>query len=198
MSVVPPNANQEPENEGVPPMDSPAYPPADYPAVPPQPQEGAVPPPYSAPEVPYANQAQQPQYQYPPQQQYPGQPQPIPAYATPQPVDPLSNITLNYWLSAFFTLIPALIFYFIDKDKVDQFSYSYQLANLNFSILRTLVSFGAVLLAKIAVIGWFIYLTGVIASLVLFVFAIIAAAKAPAAYRAGQKPPFAFNVPFVK
>lgn len=59
----------------------------------------------------------------PPEGEQPEVPQVAPAEpATPgAPVDSaLSNLTLNYWLSVFFTWLPALIFWLIEKDKGNQ------------------------------------------------------------------------------
>lgn len=132
-------------------------------------------------------QPQQPQYQQPQQ-----------PYA--QPVsDPASNITLNYWLSVFFTWIPALIFWIIEKDKGNQQATAFHVANLNFSLLRTAVGLAAVILGGIPILGGI--LAGLLwaGGLVLFVFHILAAVKAADDYRNGAKPdPFIFNIPLIK
>ncbi|WP_336659810.1 DUF4870 domain-containing protein [Leucobacter sp. USHLN153] len=116
-----------------------------------------------------------------------------------QPVtDPATNVTLNYWLSVFFTWIPALIFYLVDKDKGDQRLYAYQRDNLNFSLLRLGVGLATWILGVIPYIGWlFAFLLG-IGSIVLFVFHIIAAVKSTESFRRGEHPGFIFNVPLVK
>lgn len=172
----------------------------------------------SAPPVP----PQEPQYQAPPAQQHqqpqphqqpqqpphfgaPGQTPPPPGgYQQPpagyaQPVaDPATNVVLNYWLSVFFSWIPALIFYLIDKDKGDQRLYAYQRDNLNFSLLRVGLVIATWILALIPYIGpIFGFLLG-IGSLVLFIFHIIAAVKASEGFRRGEQPGFIFNIPLIK
>ena len=178
-----PQAPQPPQAP-VPPVQQPAAPQQpqfQQPAAPQQPQA----PQYQAPQAPQAPQYQQPGGgQVPPggyQQQYAQQPV----------ADPVSNITLNYWLSVFFTWLPALIFFLIEKDKGNRQAYDYHRDNLNFSILRVIVGFVAI----IPYIGWAIAVLG---GIVLFVFHLIAAAKAAEAFRTGQKPPFIFNIPLIK
>lgn len=117
----------------------------------------------------------------------------------------ITTLTLNYWLSVFFTWIPALIFYIIERGKnatVD----AHNRANLNFQILRTIVGVAAGLIPVI--LGVIPYLGGILgglvgfvlwaASVVLFVFAIIAAVKAPVEARAGREYKYPFNIEFVK
>ncbi|QIM17788.1 DUF4870 domain-containing protein [Leucobacter coleopterorum] len=187
---------------------------SNIPPVPPVPPAAPAPP---APPVPPAAQPaapQQPQYQVPPQQpQYqtpPQQPQggyaPPPApggYAQPPISDPVSNITLNYWLSVFFSWIPALIFYLIEKDKGNAQVRAYHADNLNFTLLRI----GTVIAAYIVgFILLFIPYVGPVISIILiwagilvpFIFHIIAAAKAPESFRRGEKPPFIFNIQMIK
>lgn len=136
----------------------------------------------------------------------PGQPAPGYAAAPPpggyaapqQPVaaaDPLSNLTLNYWLSVFFAWVPALIFYIIEKDKSNPQVRALHAANLNFSLLRTGVIVLGWVLMFIPYLGAFIVFA---AHVTLFVFHIIAAAKITDAYRSGQTDPFIFNIPLVK
>lgn len=196
MTTLPPEG-QGPQVPGEQPTSDPAapqapqppqapVPPVQQPAAPQQPQYQAPQPQYQAPQPPQAPQYQQPPAggQVPPggyQQQYAQQPV----------ADPLSNITLNYWLSVFFGWIPALIFFLIEKDKGNRQAYDYHRDNLNFTLLRVIVSFVAI----IPYIGW---LVAVVGGIVLFVFHIIAAAKAPEAFRTGQKPPFIFNIPMIK
>lgn len=183
MTTLPPNPNGNPEGQEQFPAEVPAPPQHQgyqQPALPlPAPEQPEYPQPYQ----------QTPEYQQPQGQSgYYGQ-------AIP---DPLTNITLNYWLSVFFSIVPALIFYFISKDKVDEYTFSYHRENLNFSILRTIVSLSAYVFGAISYIGWVLSLLVLAASLVLFVFQILAAAKVPTAYRQGEKPPFIFNIPFIK
>jgi uncharacterized membrane protein len=47
-------------------------------------------------------------------------------------------------------------------------------------------------------IGWLLAIVLWIGSLVLFIFHILAAVKAPDAYRRGGQPEFIFNIPLVK
>ena len=74
---------------------------------------------------PYATQGQPQQGAYAPQGQY----QQAPA-ATGS-----NNLALNYWLSVFFTIISAAIFYFTEKDK-DPRAFQFHKANLLFSGAR--------------------------------------------------------------
>lgn len=182
-----------------PPVAPPTNPPA--PPVAPQPQ-------FQAPQQPQQPQApQQPGYQAPPQgaPQYQQAPQggyqaPPPAggYAQQPVADPVSNVTLNYWLSVFFNWIPALIFFLIEKDKGNAQAYAYHRDNLNFSLLRVGVVIATYIIALIPYIGWIVAVLLWIGSIVLFVFHIIAAVKAPDAYRRGEKAPFIFNIPLIK
>lgn len=185
---------------------SPNTPPApqqpSQPAAPQQPAQPQQQPP-AAPQPPQqpAQLQQPPQYQAPPAG---GQTPPPGGYQQPQagyaqPVsDPVSNVTLNYWLSVFFTWIPALIFFLIEKDKGNQQAYAYHRDNLNFSLLRVGLGIVTYIIMLIPYIGWIIGLLLWLASIVLFVFHIIAAAKAPQAFRSGQQPGFIFNIPIVK
>ena len=144
-----------------------------------------------------------PQYQAPPAGAYqqPQQPQqPQQGYQQPQATatDPANTITLNYWLSVFFTWLPALIFWMIEKDKGNQRANEFHVANLNFSLIRTGVVVVGWIIGMIPYIGWILGLLIWIASVVLFVFHIMAAAKAPDAYRKGGHPEFVFNFPIIK
>lgn len=113
--------------------------------------------------------------------------------------DPVSNLTLNYWLSVFFTWVPALIFWIIEKDKGNQRAIAFHVANLNFSLVRTIVAVAAGILATIPYVGWFLGFVLWIGSIVLFVFHIIAAAKVADEYRgSGKADPFIFNIPMIK
>lgn len=206
MTTLPPEG-QSPQVPSGQPASDPAMPQAPQPPQVPQVPQAPQPPQQQAPVPP-----QQPQYQQPQQPQQPPQfqqqPPQAPQYQQPaggqvppggyqqqyaqQPVaDPVSNITLNYWLSVFFSWIPALIFFLIEKDKGNRQAYEFHRDNLNFSLLRVIVG----LVWIIPYIGWIV---GAIGGLVLFVFHIMAAAKAAEAYRTGQKPPFVFNIPLIK
>lgn len=159
----------------------------------------AAPVPPAAPAAPADSGPQAPPapgYQAPPQQGYQAPPQqgysqPAGGYQQAPASDPVSTITLNYWLSVFFTWIPALIFFLIEKDKGNQQAYAFHRDNLNFALLRVIVG----LVGIIPYIGWVVAVLG---GIVLFVFHIMAAAKAGEAYRTGQKPPFIFNIPMIK
>lgn len=202
MSTLPPEGQGEQPTGGeptsIPPTGTPGEPPTAPPAPPAPPAAPAesAPQQHEVPQPPPAPQyaPPQPQYQAPPAA---GQAPPPGGYQQPgvgyqQPVsNPLDNITLNYWLSVFFSWIPALIFFLIEKDKGDAKAYAFHRDNLNFSLLRVIVG----LVAVIPYIGWII---GGIAALVLFIFHIIAAVKAPEAYRRNEQPPFIFNIPLIK
>lgn len=192
MTTLPPEANNEPGADGtqVPPPVPPAAP------TPPQgPPQYQAPPPGAYQQQP-GHQQQPGGYPQQPPQGYPQQPQP--GYAQPAPTDPANTITLNYWLSVFFTWIPALIFWIIEKDKGNQKATEFHVANLNFSLIRTGVGILAAILGVIPWVGWIIGLILWLAYLVLFVFHILAAVSAPDNYRKGGKPEFLFNFPIIK
>ncbi|PII96460.1 DUF4870 domain-containing protein, partial [Leucobacter sp. OLTLW20] len=176
----------------------PQVPPAAAPQAPPAaPQPG-----YAAPQQPGYAAPQQPGYAAPQAGGYQTPPPAGGGYQQPgyaQPVaDPVSNITLNYWLSVFFSWIPALIFFLIEKDKGNPQARAYHAANLNFSLLRVMVIVATWILGVIPYLGWVLAPLLGIGSIVLFVFHIIAAVKAPENYRTGQQPGFLFNIPMVK
>jgi uncharacterized membrane protein len=110
---------------------------------------------------------------------------------------------MNYWLSVFFTWLPALIFYLIEKDKGDPRARYLHAANLNFAILRAGALFVwyiiAIPLAFIPYLGLIIvgigYLAIGVGPLVLH---IIAATKIKENYMTGNPKPFMFNVTWVK
>jgi len=140
-----------------------------------------------------------PQYEAPPA----GAQQAAPQYQPAPAANPVSNLQLNYWLSVFFTWIPALIFYIVDKDKGDQRLRQLHAANLNFSLLRIFVVIAAyivnVILVFIPYVGAVLALLVLLAAYVVpFVFHIIAATKVQQAYQNGQADPFIFNIPMVK
>lgn len=183
----------------VPPQHTAPQPPPQY-AAPQQPTAPPQAPQYSAPQQP---SVQPPQYAAPPaagayQTPPPGGTQ-QPPLGYQQPVtDPVTNITLNYWLSVFFSWIPALIFFIVEKDKGNQQAYVYHRDNLNFSLLRVGVGIATWVLGAIPVLGWLFGTLLGIGSVVLFVFHIIAAAKAPEGFLRGEQPGFIFNIPLVK
>ena len=173
-------------------FDAPSF---DAPSAPPE-QPAA--PQYTAPPAP----PQAPHYQQPQQgfQQPPaggGYQPPQQGYAQPV-ADPVSNITLNYWLSVFFVWIPALVFFLIEKDKGNRQAYVFHRDNLNFSLLRTGLYVAIVIASFIPYLNVILVPLIWIAQVVAFVFHIIAAAKAPENFRTGQQPGFIVNVPFVK
>lgn len=149
--------------------------------------------------TPENNQPGQPPV--PPQQpQQPQQPLQQPAYQQQgqpaQAANPLSTVTLNYWLSVFFIWLPALIFFMMEKDKPGQdLANNYHRENLNFSLIRTGWFLAGWILAFIPVLGWTL---SVIGHLVFFVLHLIAAVKATDAYNKGQKAPFTFNFDLIK
>ncbi len=167
----------------------PPEPTREQPEQPQQPAQFEQPTAPAAPEAPAA-----PQYTAPPAGGYQ---QPAPAAA---PADSaLSNITLNYWLSVFFAWIPALIFWIIEKDKGNQRATAFHVANLNFSLLRTAVGVAIGIIGLIPYIGWIIAILLWLASILLFVFHIMAAAKAAENYKnGGSTDPFIFNYPLIK
>lgn len=169
-------------------------------AAPGHPQQGYEQPGYGQPGYgqPH-NGYEQPQNGYaPPNGGYapPGQPG---QYQQPYGTNPAqSNVVLNYWLSVFFTWIPALIFYIVDRDKRNPRLTALQISNLNFSLLRVGVGVATWILALIPYLGVLVAVVGWLFSLFLFVCHIIAAAKASEAYRSGDPDPFIFNIPLVK
>lgn len=157
-----------------------------------QPQQPAA----AQPETP---QPAAPQYQAPPAgayQQPPAGGQPGGAAA----VDPAVNtITLNYWLSVFFTWLPALIFWMIEKDKGNARATAFHVSNFNFSLLRTGLLVVGWIIALVPYIGWLIAAILWIGHVVLFVFHIMAAVKAAENYKnGGSTDPFIFNIPLIK
>lgn len=101
-----------------------------------------------------------------------------------------NTIQLDYWLSVFFSWIPSLIFFLTERDKnklVDEHTKEL----LNFSITRMIV--GAFMIVPF--IGWVI---GGIASLVLFVMAIMGAMKGPEEYANGRPFQFQYTFRFIK
>lgn len=213
MSTLPPEQpGDQPEQPQQPvQFDPPAAPSApetpDTSVAPEAPEAIAVPAASEVPEVPEAPAApaapEAPQYAAPPAGAY--QQPPAGGYQPPAaPVtgaaDPAAGtITLNYWLSVFFAWIPALIFWIIEKDKGNHRATAFHVANLNFSLLRTAVGIGISVLGFIPYIGWLFSVVLWLGSIVLFVFHIMAAIKAPENYRNnGATDPFIFNIPLIK
>lgn len=101
-----------------------------------------------------------------------------------------NTLQLDYWLSVFFSWIPALIFFLTERDKnklVDEHTKEI----LNFSITRVIA--GAVMV--IPVIGWIL---GGIASIALFVVAILGALRGPEEYENGRPYQFPLTLRLIK
>lgn len=116
----------------------------------------------------------------------------------------ITTLTLNYWLSVFFSWIPALIFFFTEKGKSSLID-AHNRANLNFQIVRTIVAFAFIIpniFGGIPAIGWIfsvlLSLVLWVLTILLFVFAIIAAVKGPEEARAGREYKYPFNIEFIK
>ncbi len=160
------------------------------------------------PQQPAAAEPQAPQHQAPPAggyQQPPagGYQQAPPAGGYQQPAgaaDPAVNaITLNYWLSVFFTWLPALIFWLIEKDKGNARATAFHVSNFNFSLLRTGLLVVSWIFGLIPYVGWILAILLWLAHIVLFVFHIMAAVKAADNYKnGGSTDPFIFNIPLIK
>jgi len=196
MTTLPPDHNgSQPEQPEQP--EQPATP-----ATPPQADSPAQPETPSAPQQPAA-----PQYQAPPAGGYQAPPAggyQQPGYAPAPATNPVGNLQLNYWLSVFFTWIPALIFFLVDKDKGDARLRQLHAANLNFTLLRIFAIIAAWILAVILVFipyigGLLSVLLYLVATIGGFVLHIMGAVKVQQAYQTGQPvDPFVFNLPMVK
>lgn len=179
--------------------------PTDAPASAPEPSAAPQAP---QPEAPQAAPQAAPQYEAPQYEapQYgttqPGQEPPAGApphqgaYVPPQGSGD-NNVQLNYWLSVFFAWIPALIFYLVDKDKGERVM-KFHRDNLNFSLLRTALGLVGTIFGGIPVLGILITIVVFLGSIVLFVFHIMAAAKAKTNFEQGKDPEFIFNLPIIK
>lgn len=208
-----PSAPQAPAFPAASVPEPPQAPQAPQPPVPPVPPVGQQPaapqfpqqPPAAAPQAPqypqqpnaYPQAPQQPQYQQP----YPAagghQPPPVGGYQQPYQAAPAnsgSTVTLNYWLSVFFTWVPALIFFLVERGK-NPLADEHHRANLNFSLLRVFVSIGGWILSFIPFLGGFLFF---LAWAALFVLHIIAAIKGPEAFRNGQTYRFPLNISLIK
>ncbi len=190
--------------------------------VPPNAQQPGQPPVYGQPQQPGFQQPGQPQPGQPqPGYQQPGYQQPQPGYQQPQPgfqqpgygqqpgyqqpgggltQQQLSSLQLNYWLSVFFAWIPALIFYVTQKGQNPLYD-SHLRANLNFSLVRTIVGvaiwFLTVLLSFTGIRALLGLLLGAL-NLVLFIFHIMGAVQGSDAAKRGQQYKFIFNLDMVK
>ena len=158
------------------------------------------------------------------QQQAPGYQQDYPAGGYPQqgqphyaganaPQDPYrGQIQLNYWLSVFFSVIPALIFYFMNKDNVPEVVRKSHANNLNFQIIRSggliilaillavslsMVTFDSMGYPNLGLYG-IINVIYMIWAIGTFVISLIGAIQAPGKYDQGQPANYVFNVSMVK
>ncbi|WP_158685396.1 DUF4870 domain-containing protein [Microbacterium halophytorum] len=178
---------------------------------PPQPDGQQAPPPPAPPQAPPAQPGQPPQYgapqqpggyqqppQYGQQPPYAGQQPPQygqPAYGQPYPGTQPGNITANVWLSVFFSWIPALIFYLVEKDTVTPVARKAAADNLNFQLIRTIAIMAAAILLLIPYLGVLLYFVVTIGS---FVIAIINAAKTPGQVQRGEYATFLLAPSWVK
>lgn len=167
------------------------------PVPPQQPQHGA---PEGQPGYPQQGQPSYPQAAYQqPQQSYGQQPHGQQPYGQ-QPYGQQgqsSNLTLNLWLSVFFSWIPALIFYLVEKDKVSPVQHKANADNLTFQLMRVALGF-AMYLAIIPFLGWVIAILAGIGSVVFFVFAIIHAVKVPGEVEQGRPGNFIWTPTVIK
>lgn len=109
----------------------------------------------------------------------------------------LTNVQLNWWLSAFFGLIPAAIFWFVGKGK-DPLYDDHLKENMNFSLLRFIVTAIVTLFRDVSNIGGFVVIFGNLLSLAMFILAIIAAVKAVPLFRQGQPYRYPFRLEIIK
>ncbi|WP_217183551.1 DUF4870 domain-containing protein [Streptomyces sp. AC495_CC817] len=190
---------------------------ADVPPAPPAPPaaDASVPPAAPAPGQPAPGYGQ-------PAQPAPGAPaygQPAPGYGQPQgapygqqpgygapagapygqpgygaPVQ--SNITLNLWLSVFFSWVPALIFFLIEKDKVAPNYQRANAANLNYQLI-VVIAYAAVGVISVVTfgIGAILYAILPIAQLII---GIMHAVNVPTQLAAGQEGKFYLAPNWVK
>lgn len=113
-----------------------------------------------------------------------------PNYLTGPSEQGRSTVSLDYWLSAFFSWIPALIFYLTEKDK-NKLMDEHTKELLNFNITRMIV-------AAVMVIPILGQIFGGIASIALFVIAIMGALKGPDEYAAGRTYQFPLTLRLIK
>lgn len=188
-----------------------SQPPADAP-LPPQAAPGQGAPAYGQPAPGYGQQPPQgaPAYgqpapgygQQPPQGGAYGQP----GYGAPAAGAPYgqpgygapvqSNITLNLWLSVFFSWVPALIFFLIEKDKVAPNYQRANAANLNYQII-VVIAYAAVGVISVVTfgIGAILYALLPIAQLII---GIMHAINVPNQLAAGQEGKFYLAPSWVK
>ena len=193
--AAPPAAPQPPT---APPTTPPSAPPAaPQPQAPSQGQPGA--PGYGQPGQPAPGYAQ-PGPGYPPagQPQYGQQPGygAAPGYYGAAAPLQQSNITANLWLSVFFSWVPALIFFLVEKDKVAPNYQRANAANLNYQII-VVIAYAAVGLLTIVTFGIaaFLYALLPIAQLII---GIIHAINVPTQLQSGQEGKFYLAPNWVK
>lgn len=193
--AAPPAAPQPPT---APPTTPPSAPPAaPQPQAPSKGQPGA--PGYGQPGQPAPGYAQ-PGPGYPPagQPQYGQQPGygAAPGYYGAAAPLQQSNITANLWLSVFFSWVPALIFFLVEKDKVAPNYQRANAANLNYQII-VVIAYAAVGLLTIVTFGIaaFLYALLPIAQLII---GIIHAINVPTQLQSGQEGKFYLAPNWVK
>jgi uncharacterized membrane protein len=127
-------------------------------------------------------------------------PQPGPYQQPPMasPDNGFSNLQLNLWLSVFFSWIPALIFWIVDKDKTANPVRKANADNFSFQLLRTGIIVAAWILLFIPVLGWIIYILALLVELGLFIVAIVNAVNVPKAIKEGQEAKVIFNFGWIK
>ncbi|MGW9114741.1 DUF4870 domain-containing protein [Microbacterium sp. NPDC055683] len=106
-----------------------------------------------------------------------------------------SNLALNLWLSVFFSWIPALIFYLVEKDKVSPAENAANAGNLNFQLVRIIALVAAAFIIWIPVIGQLLYAAVAIGSLVI---AILHAVNVPKQLAAGQPAQYMLTPAWIK
>ncbi|MFB7250359.1 DUF4870 domain-containing protein [Microbacterium sp. NPDC056234] len=202
---MPPTPPAAPEPPVTPPAQPPAAPqPPTAPPAAPQPQgpsqgqPGA--PVYGQPGQPAPGYSQPGQPGYPPagQAQYGQQPGYGAApgyYGAAAPIQQ-SNITANLWLSVFFSWVPALIFFLVEKDKVAPNYQRANAANLNYQIIVAIAYAAAGLITIVTFgIGAILYALLPIAQLII---GIIHAINVPTQLQSGQEGKFYLSPNWVK
>ncbi|MFD5225139.1 DUF4870 domain-containing protein [Microbacterium sp. NPDC058342] len=161
-----------------------------------QPGPAAPQPGYAAPQPGYA--APQPGYGAP----QPGYGAPQPGYGTPAGApygyggQVQSNITVNLWLSVFFSWIPALIFYLTEKDKVSPAYHRANAKNLNYQLI-VVIAYAATGVLTVVTFGIasLLYILLPIAQLII---GIMHAVNVPNQLQSGQEGKFYLAPDWVK
>ncbi|RKW69962.1 DUF4870 domain-containing protein [Galactobacter caseinivorans] len=136
-------------------------------------------------------QPQQSAYQQQGYQQ-PGQPYGAPLGASPD--NGFGNLQLNLWLSAFFSVIPALIFWIVDKDKTTGAVRKANADNLSWQLVA-LIAVTVSSLSMFIFIGFILY---PVVTIGWFVISIINAIQVPGKLRAGQQAKFPMTPEWIK